>query len=182
MTPEEENIFGAFMECLLAPLEGVTTYKYMTNLNVYLNSCSSTVNWTLRCSTLGYLFLTAQPAIFSTHRSTAFLPPKNPGIHLFIPDLEPTDAILSKLVRTHKHEVCLFNEYNAVDRVCNKVTSQLIPEKYYKPLSSRIIAFAKFTSLQILTHLITEYAELEDDDIEEIDSENEGTNFRQDHF
>ena len=45
----------------------------------------------------------------------------------------------------------------------------MIPEKYYKSLSSRIIGFEKFTSLQILTHLITEYTELEDDDIQEID-------------
>ena len=45
----------------------------------------------------------------------------------------------------------------------------MIPEKYYKSLSSRIIDFAKVTCLQISTHLITEYAELEDDDIQEID-------------
>ena len=45
----------------------------------------------------------------------------------------------------------------------------MIPDKYYKSLSSRIIGFAKFTCLQILTHLITEYAGLEDDDIQEID-------------
>ena len=38
MTTEEDKIFGAFTECPLAPLEGVPTYSYMTNLNVYLNS------------------------------------------------------------------------------------------------------------------------------------------------
>ena len=45
----------------------------------------------------------------------------------------------------------------------------MIPDKFYKLLSSRIIGFANVTCLQILTHLITEYAELEDDDIQEID-------------
>ena len=44
--------------------------------------------------------------------------------------------------------------------MCKKVISRLIPEKYYKYLSSRIIGFAKVTSIQILTHLITKYAEL----------------------
>ena len=34
MTPEEDKIFGAFSECLIAPLEGVPTYEYMNNLNV----------------------------------------------------------------------------------------------------------------------------------------------------
>ena len=99
----------------------------------------------------------------------AFIPPTNPSIHPVMPDPAPTAAILSKLVRTNKRGVCLFNEYHAVDQACKKVISQLIPEKYYKSLSSRIIGFTKVTSLQILTHLITEYAELEDNDIKKID-------------
>ena len=37
MTPEEDKIFGAFSECPLAPLESVPTYKYITDLDVYLN-------------------------------------------------------------------------------------------------------------------------------------------------
>ena len=66
MTPEEDNIFGAFSECPLAPLEGVPTYEYMTNLNIYLNWCSSAVDCTLECGTLGYLILTAQLVVFNT--------------------------------------------------------------------------------------------------------------------
>ena len=134
MTSEEDNIFGAFTECPLAPLEGVTTYKYMKNLNVYLNLCLSTVNCTLVCGTLGYLVLISQPDVFSTHCGTEFLPPKNPGIHLVMPDPSPTAKILSEPVRTHKQKVRLFNEYPAVDRACKEVISKLKPEKYYKSL------------------------------------------------
>ena len=141
----------------------------MTNLNVYLNSFLSAVNFTLVCGTLGYLFLTAQSAVFSTHCVTVFIPPTNPGIHPVIPDPAPTAAFFSKLVRTHKHEVRLFNRYHTVDRACKRVVSQLIPEKYYKSLSSRIIGFEKVICLQLLTRLITKYAELEDDDIQGID-------------
>ena len=83
-----------------------------------------------------------------------------------MPDLAPTAVILAELVRNHKHEVWLFNEYNAVDWARKRVISQLIPEKFYKSLSSQIIGFAKVTRLQILTHLIPEYAELEDKDIQ----------------
>ena len=91
------------------------------------------------------------------------------AIHPFMPDPAPTDAIISELVRTHKHEVSLFTEYHAVDRACKKVVSQLIPQKFYKSLSSRIICFAEVTSPKIPTHLISEYAELEEEDIQEID-------------
>ena len=162
MTPEEDNIFGAFSECPLAPLEGVPTYEYMTNLNVYLNSCSSVVDFTLGYGTLGYLVLTAQPAVFNTHCVTKFVTPKNPGIHPVMPDLSPTAAILSEIVRTHKHEVHLFNEYHAVYRACKKVISKLTPQKFYKSLSSRVIGCTKVTSLEIMTHLDSEYAELEE--------------------
>ena len=92
MTPKEDKIFGAFSECLLPPLEGVPAYEYMTNLNAYMNSFSSAVDFTLGCGTLGYLVLTAQPAVFSTNYGTAFCVPTNPGIHPVMPD--PTSIIL----------------------------------------------------------------------------------------
>ena len=86
-----------------------------------------------------------------------------------MPNPAPTAAILSELVRTHKHEMCLFKEYHAVDHAFLKVVSKLIPDKFYKSLSSGIIGFMKVTSLEILAHLISEYLELEEEDIQEID-------------
>ena len=41
--------------------------------------------------------------------------------------------------------------------------------KIYKSLASRLIGFSKVTCLTILTHLITEYAELDDDTVQETD-------------
>ena len=86
-----------------------------------------------------------------------------------MPEPAPTSAILSELVRARKHEVRLFNEYHAVNRACKKVISKLILEKFYKSLSSHIIGFAKVTSPESLTYLITEYTELEEEDVQEID-------------
>ena len=169
MTPEEDKIFGAFSECPLATLEGIPTYEYMTNFKVYLNSCSSAFDWTLGCGTLGYLVLTAQPAVFNIHCGTKIATSRNLGIHPVMPDPAPTAAILSELVRTHNHQVSLFNEYHAVNRSCKKVIRKLIPEKFHKYLLSHIIGFAKVTSLDILTHLITEYAEIEEEDVQDID-------------
>ena len=143
MTPKEDKISRALTECSLAPLEGVPNYEYTATINVYLNSCSSTVYCRLGCGTLGYLVLTSQPSVFNTHCYSEFRVPTNLRIHLFMPDSTPTAAILSELVRTHKQEVCLFNEYHVVDSACKKVISKLIPEKYYKLLSSRIIGFRK---------------------------------------
>ena len=86
-----------------------------------------------------------------------------------MPNPAPVAAILSELVRTHKYGVRLFKEYHAVGRACKKVISKLILENFYKSLLRRIIGFAKVTSLEILTHLITESAKLKEEDIQEID-------------
>ena len=126
MMHEEDRIFGPFSEYPPAPLEGVPTYEYMTNMNVYLNLCSSAVNCTLGCGTLGYLVLTAQPAVFRTYCGTEFVIPRNTGIHPVMPDPDPTAAILSELIRTHKHQVRLFNKYHGVDHACKNVISKLI--------------------------------------------------------
>ena len=161
MTPEEDKIFGAFSECLLATLESIPTYEYMTNLNVYLNSCLSEVYCMLGCGTFGYLVLTVHPAVLNTYCGTEFVTPINMGINPVMPNPAPMAVVLSELVRTHKHEVCVFSKYHAVDHTCKKVISKWITEKFYKSLSSHIISFAKVTSLKMPTHLITEYAQLE---------------------
>jgi len=72
-------------------------------------------------------------------------------------------------MRDHKNDVCVFNEYNAVGRACKQVIHKLIPEKFYKSHASSLIGFSIITCLQILTHVITEYAELDDDAIQDID-------------
>ena len=89
------------------------------------------------------------------------------GIHPVMPDPAPTAAILSKLVRTLKYKVRLFKKYHAVDRACKKVISKLILEKFYKSLSICIIGFVKVTILKIISHLITKYAEVEEEEVQD---------------
>ena len=120
--PEEDKIFGEFLECLVAPLEGVPTYEYMTNINVYLNSYSSAVDCTLGCGSLGFLVLTAQPAVFNTHCGTEFVTPINLGIHPVMPDPAPTAAIFpNSSEHTSTKFVCLTNTTHLI--VCARKSS-----------------------------------------------------------
>ena len=137
MTPEEDKIFGAFLECSLAPLEGVRTYEYMTNLNVYLNLSLSAVNCTLGCGTLGHLVLTAQSAVFNTHCGTEFVTLINPGIHPVIPDPAPTAVILSELLMTHNHRVRLFKRIPC-SRSCVQESHQQVDPREILQVSFRL--------------------------------------------
>ena len=116
----------------------------MMNLDIYLNSCLSAFDCTLGWGTLGYLVLMAHPAIFNTHCVTEFATPRNTGIHPVMPDQDPMAAILSELIITHKHKVCLFHEYHAVDRACKKVISKLISENFTSPF--RVVSLASLMS------------------------------------
>ena len=71
----------------------------------------SAVDCTLGCGTLRYLVLTDQPAVFNINCVTNLITSRNTGIHPVMPDQSPTAAILSELVRTHKHEVRPFNAH-----------------------------------------------------------------------
>ena len=102
MPTESDSIYDGFTECPLAPLEGLPTYEYLTNLGVYLNFCSSGIHSELGCGTLGYLVLTAQPAVFAVHCATTFVKPSKPGLHLTIPTPAPTSAVISTHARSDK--------------------------------------------------------------------------------
>lgn len=106
--------------------------------------------------------------IFSAHYGTLFFAPKNRGVHPNIPSPVPTAAALIIIVWDHKNDLRVFNEYHALEKACKKVIQELIPENFYKLLTSHLINFTKVTCLTILTHLSTEYAKLDDDVIQKI--------------
>ena len=100
MTTFTESILSTFPECPIAPLEGVPTHTYMTEVNGYLNTCVASVHCNLSNGTVGYLVLTAQPASFTIASPTSFVKPVNPGV-LVLADPAPTEAVRGTLTRQH---------------------------------------------------------------------------------
>ena len=133
MPSKSDSIYDGFTECLLAPLEGLPTYEYLTDLGVYLNSCSSGIHSELGCGTLGYLVLTAQPAVFAVHCTATFVKPVKPGLHPTIPNPAPTGAVITIIVREHKENARVWKEYHMTDKACKKVVHALIPKKSTNP-------------------------------------------------
>ena len=90
-------------------------------------------------------------------------------MHPSIQNPAPSAAIINALGRDHKNDQRILNEYHVVDKAFKKIFQKLIPEKFQKSLASSVIGFSNGKCLQILTHLITKYAELEDKDVQIID-------------
>ena len=57
MTTSIESILSTFPEFPIAPLEGVPTHTYMTEVNGFLNTCAASVHCNLGNDTVGYLVL-----------------------------------------------------------------------------------------------------------------------------
>ena len=133
MTTSAESILSTFPKCPIAPLEGVPTHTYMTEVNGFLNSCAASVHCNLGNGTVGYLVLTAQTASFTIASPTSFVKPVNPGV-LVLADPAPSAAVIGTLTRQYTGNIGVFNEYHSADKACKRVLFTLIPEAYFRSL------------------------------------------------
>ena len=152
MTTLTETILSTFTEFLIAPLEGVHTHTYMTEVNGFLNACAASVHCNLGNGTVGYLVLTAQPASFLITSPTSFVKPVNPGV-LVLGDPTPSAAIIGTLTRQYIEDMRVFNKYHIVDRACKKFLFTLIPEAYFRSFKNKYTGYANVKCLEILSRL-----------------------------
>ena len=117
MTTSIESILSTFPECPIAPLEGVPTHTFLTEVNVFLNTCAASVHFNIGNGTIGYLVITAQPDSFTIASPTAFVKPINPG-ELVLAEPAPAAAFIGTLTCKHKEDICVFNEYHSVEKAC----------------------------------------------------------------
>ena len=129
------------MECPIAPLEGVPTHTYMTEVNGFLNACAASVHCNLGKGTVGYLVLTSQPASLLIASPTSFVKPVNPGV-LVLGDPTPSADVIGTLTGEHTEDMQVFNDYHSVDRACKKVLFSLIPEAYFRSFKKKYTGYA----------------------------------------
>ena len=168
MTTSTETILSTFPEYPIAPLEGVPTHTYMTEVNGFMNACAASVHCNLGNGTLGYLVLTAQPGSFQIASLTSFVKLVNPGV-LVLGDLVLSAAVIRSLTRQHTEDTRVFDEYHSVDRACKKFLCKLIPEAYFRSFKNKYTGYANVQFLEILSHLWSTYGVLQDYEVQEND-------------
>ena len=151
-TSQDRAILAQLPDCPLAPLEGLPNYTYLTELNIYLNACTSDIFTNGGCGMLGYLVLTAPPETFLLLCNDEFVVPTNPGPLFQIPTTVAA-AVIAELKTKYTEELRLFKEYYDVDKAVKANIQQYIPEKFYRTLKKKITGFSQVRTLSILTHL-----------------------------
>ena len=114
------TVLETFSKCPIQPLEGPPTHTYLRNLDGYLNAYAALVHSNLGNGKVRYLIFTAQPDTFLLVCTTPFIHPTNPGVTLILPNPALIFVVIGMLKRAYTKNLCLFNEYNSVNKSCKK--------------------------------------------------------------
>jgi hypothetical protein len=80
--------------------------------------------------------------------------PNNPGPSAAVV-AGMTAAVIAETTRLHKEETQVYRTYHNVDEAIKKLIIEAFEDAYLNALSDEIVGYANCTSLQLLTHLLT---------------------------
>jgi hypothetical protein len=104
----------------------------------------------------GYLGIITTNAEYFAVTTDVFLPPENPGPEATIV-AGMTVVHIAEMVWLYTAVTRTYRTYNNVDQAFRKMIIDAFDDQYLNALSDEIIVYANFTSLQLLTHLLTYY-------------------------
>jgi hypothetical protein len=67
-------------------------------------------------------------------------------------------AVIAETTRLHKEATQLYRTYHNVDQAIKKLIIESFDDAYLNAISDDIVGYTNYTSLQLLTHLLTYYA------------------------
>jgi hypothetical protein len=86
-----------------------------------------------------------------------FPEPNNPGPSAAVV-AGMTAAVDSETTRLHREATQVYRTYHIIDQDIKKLIIEAFDDAYLNALSDEIVGYAKCTSLQLLTHLLTYFA------------------------
>ena len=164
-----EKIVANFPFSTIPPIVGTPTYNTIAEVNLKINSNSSSVQSNHGCSTLGLLQLTGSPTLYNTLSSIAFIVPVNPGYVPIIPS-NSTGTRITKLRYAFDTASILFNEYDRINKTLRQILLYTVDKKFIHSLRHKYIRYALTTTRAILDHLYTTYTNISSADMQENDA------------
>jgi hypothetical protein len=69
-----------------------------------------------------------------------------------------TASVIAETTRLHREATKVYRTYHNIDQAIKKLIIESFDDAYLNALSDKIVGYANYMSLQLLTHLLTYYA------------------------
>jgi hypothetical protein len=155
-----ESFIESFPHPIIPPIEGLPTYKSITDVTRLLNTNAASIHSELGDGQLGHLALTISPAVYAPLSAIPFVAPPYPGpVPVLVPNVGTT-AQIQGIIRDHKESLRLWREYKHVNAALKQQLIRAVDRLYIRTLQHRHTGFANVTTRQLIQHLLNTYGNI----------------------
>jgi hypothetical protein len=152
----DESIAG-FPYSSLPKVTGEPTFEYLKVIWRLINTNAMSVASYEGGGRHGHLGIIMTNEEYFTIAVDVFPVPKNPGPSAAVV-VGMTASVIAETTRLHREATQVYRAYHNVYQAIKKLIIESFDDAYLNALSDKIVGYAKCTSLQLLTHLLTYYA------------------------
>jgi hypothetical protein len=154
-TPDE--LIAGFPHSSLPKVTGKPTFKDLKVIRRLLNTNAMSVSSYVGGGPHGHLGIIMTNKEYFAIAADVFPVPKNPGASAeVVPGM--TATVIARTTQLHREATQVYHTYHNVDQAIKTLIIEAFDNAYLTSLSDEIMGYANFTSLQLLTHILTYYA------------------------
>jgi hypothetical protein len=154
-TPDE--IIAGFSHSSLPKVTGEPTFEDLKVIRRLLNTNAMSVASYEGGGRHGHLGIIMTNEEYFAIAVDVFPVPNNPGPSAAVV-AGMRAAVIAEMTRLHREATQVYRTYHNVDQAIKKLLIESFDDAYLNALLDEIVGYANYTSLQLLTHLLTYYA------------------------
>jgi hypothetical protein len=152
-----DEIIAGFPHSSLPKVTGEPTFEYLKVIWRLLNTNAMSVATYEGGGRHGHLGIIMTNEEYFAIGVNVFPVPNNPGPSAAVV-AGMKAAVISETTQIHREATQVYHTYHNVDQAIKKLIIESFDDAYLNALLDEIVGYANCTSLQLLTHLLTNYA------------------------
>ena len=168
MPLNSNQLLAVFPHLVLPKIVGETNHESITLQQSEHNGNLASIKFNLGDGLTGLMFIYMKPETFATIHPDLFTIPTNPS-SAPEPDAIAAASSATKIADIYKAYALqskIYSEFIKAERISVKLSFDSMSEIYYKALKYTHMGYAKVTLRQLLNHLVTTYAVIDQFDLE----------------
>ena len=163
-----DQILSVFPHPTLTPIVGEPTLVSITLQQNKHNGNLASITSNLGDRSTGLLVISMKPSTFQTIHPGAFVKPTNPGAASDPVDITAANSTtkIVDIYRAHKLEADVYSKFVEAERISVKLALDSTNEICYKALKHKHMGYARVSLRNLLDHLVTTYAAIDQFDLE----------------